>query len=95
MEDYVMRNGLQKSFLVLLALATMSISVLGQGSSGSLSGSVVDPKGAVVAGATVVVKSIATNQENTTQTSNDGTFSVPTLATGMYTATITAASPRR
>ncbi|HEU0252154.1 MAG TPA: TonB-dependent receptor [Pyrinomonadaceae bacterium] len=85
-----MRNGLQKSFLVLLALATMSISVLGQGSSGSLSGSVVDPKGAVVAGATVVVKSIATNQENTTQTSNDGAFNVPTLASGMYTATITA-----
>ncbi len=85
-----MRNVLQKSFLVLFALAAMNLSVLGQGSAGSLSGTVVDPKGAVVAGATVVVKNIATNQENTTQTSSEGTFNVPSLASGMYTATITA-----
>lgn len=84
-----MRN-VEKSFLVLVIFALFAITALGQGSSGSLSGSVVDPKGAVVAGATVTVKNIATNQENTTQTSNDGTFSVPSLATGVYTATINA-----
>jgi hypothetical protein len=91
MEDYVMRNGVQKSFLGLALLAVFCITALGQGSSGSLSGLVVDPKGAVVAGATVTVKNVATNQENTTQTSNDGTFNVPSLASGMYTATINAA----
>ncbi|HEX7332873.1 MAG TPA: TonB-dependent receptor [Pyrinomonadaceae bacterium] len=85
-----MRNVLQKCLLLVVICALVWITAVGQGSSGSLSGLVVDPKGAVVAGATVTVKNIATNQENTTQTSNDGTFSVPQLSTGVYTATINA-----
>lgn len=86
-----MRNGLRKYTLVLLTVALSSLTVFGQGgSTGSISGTVLDPKGAVVAGATVVVKSNATNQEYTTQTSGDGTFNVPALVAGVYTASITA-----
>jgi len=85
-----MTNGLQKYFLVLLIFAVSSLTAFAQAGSGSISGTIIDPKGAVVAGATVVVKSQATNQESTTQTTNDGTFSVPSLAAGAYTATITA-----
>jgi hypothetical protein len=86
-----MRNGLQKYLLVLLTVGLCALPVLGQGSAGSLSGNVLDPKGAVVAGATVTVKNTATNQEFSTQTNNDGAFNIPTLASGVYTATITAA----
>jgi len=86
-----MRKGLQMYFLVLLTLAVSSVIAFGQGSTGSLSGTVVDPKGAVVAGATVVVKNVGTNQENTTQTSGEGTFNVPSLVSGVYIATINAA----
>jgi hypothetical protein len=87
-----MRHDLQKYLLVLLVIALSGISAFGQGgSTGSITGTVVDPKGAVVAGATVVVKNAATNQENTTQTNGDGTFTVPSLVSGVYTATITAA----
>ncbi|HET6892307.1 MAG TPA: carboxypeptidase-like regulatory domain-containing protein, partial [Pyrinomonadaceae bacterium] len=39
---------------------------------------------------TVVVRNTATNQEFTTQTNEEGTFSVPTLISGTYTATVTA-----
>ena len=87
-----MRNGLQKYLLVLLTVGLCALTALGQGgSTGSLSGTVLDPKGAVVAGATVTVKNTATNQEFSTQTNNDGAYSIPTLASGVYTATIVAA----
>src|SRR5438093_211676 len=86
-----MRNGLRTFYFVFLILAVCGVTAFGQGGNlGSLSGAVVDPKGAVVAGATVVVKSTATNQEYTTQTSGEGTFRVPSLPSGLYTATITA-----
>jgi Carboxypeptidase regulatory-like domain len=62
--------------------------VLAQGTNGSLSGSVSDPKGAVVAGATIVVTNTATNQEFTSETNEDGTFNVPALPSGVYTAKI-------
>lgn len=87
-----MRNGLQKYLLVLLTVGLCALPAFGQvASTGSLSGTVIDPKGAVVAGATVTVKNTATNQEFATQTNNDGAFKIPTLTSGLYTATITAA----
>lgn len=86
-----MRNGLRTFLLVLLALGVCAVPVFAQtGSTGSLSGTIVDPKGAVVAGASVKVVSKATNQEFTAQTSDDGTFTIPTLTAGVYTATVTA-----
>ena len=86
-----MRNGLHRFFLAILALVVCGVSVFGQAAStGSISGTVVDPKGAVVAGASVKVVSNATNQEFTTQTKDDGAFTIPSLLAGVYTATITA-----
>ena len=86
-----MRNGLRTFLLVLLALGVCAVPVFAQtGSTGSLSGTIMDPKGAVVAGASVKVVSKATNQEFTAQTSDDGTFTIPTLTAGVYTATVTA-----
>ena len=87
-----MRIVLRQCLLLLLLVTLSALTALAQGgSNGSIAGSVVDPKGAVVPGATVVIKSAATGQENTTQTSSEGTFNVPALTAGVYTATITAA----
>src|SRR3989442_9193283 len=78
---------------LLIALFVLAMSAtLGFGqvtSTGSLSGTVTDPQGAVVPGATVVVKNVATGKEFAAETNGEGAFHVPGLETGEYTATIT------
>jgi hypothetical protein len=86
-----MNSHLQKCFFVLAIIVVFGLSAFGQNmSTGSLSGTVTDPKGDVVPGATVVVRNNATNQEFTTQTNAEGAFTVPALGEGLYSATIAA-----
>lgn len=78
--------------VAVLLLATASIGV-GQGSTaGSISGSVVDPSGSVVAHATVTAKNVQTGTESTATTSENGTFDIPQLPRGVYRVTVQAAS---
>jgi hypothetical protein len=89
-----------KLFLKVIALTalvtTLGLTAFGQGGvTGSIAGAVTDPTGAVVAGATVVVKNNATNQESTVTTTDNGTFNVPALNSGDYTITITASGFKR
>jgi len=72
-------------FFVLL----ISSSLLAQTFRGTILGTVTDPQGAVVAGAKVTVRNVNTGLERTTQTSSDGSYSVPELPTGTYTVTVT------
>ncbi|HEU4508863.1 MAG TPA: TonB-dependent receptor [Pyrinomonadaceae bacterium] len=58
---------------------------------GSIAGAVTDQTGAVVPGAEVVIKNNGTLVESTINTTDNGTFNVPSLATGNYTVTIRAA----
>lgn len=77
-------------------IAMFCLTGFGQaGVTGSISGAVTDPTGAVVAGASVVVKNNATGAEDTLTTSDNGTFNVPALNTGLYTVTVTAAGFKR
>ncbi|HEX8292195.1 MAG TPA: carboxypeptidase-like regulatory domain-containing protein [Pyrinomonadaceae bacterium] len=57
---------------------------------GAISGSVADASGAVVAGATVTIRNAETNAEYNAQTSENGTFAVPSLPLGLYTAAVKA-----
>jgi Carboxypeptidase regulatory-like domain/TonB-dependent Receptor Plug Domain len=74
-------------WLVVFVLLTTTF-VVGQTFRGTILGSVTDPSGAVVAGAAVKVRNVATGLERTTTTSADGSYTVPELPIGTYSVTV-------
>src|SRR5215467_13351135 len=74
---------------ILLALVLFASSMLvAQTFRGTILGTVTDSSGAVVSGAKVTVKNTATGLERTTQTSADGSYSIPELPIGTYNVTV-------
>ena len=61
---------------------------------GTIRGTVTDPTGAAVVGATVTTKNVATGLTQTTQTGVDGTYTFLYLPAGTYTVTVTMAGFR-
>jgi len=61
-----------------------AITLWGQAVNGTISGSVTDPSGAAIAGATVEVKNTATQVVRTVTTNAQGRFAVPELFVGNY-----------
>src|SRR5262245_28711224 len=84
-----MKYRVVNTFALIVFVALASAMAFGQVTS-SLSGTVTDPDGAVVSGATVVVKNDDTGAEFRATTSSNGTYTVPSLGTGTYTVTVTA-----
>ena len=76
--------------IVVLFALTMLLGVVAFGQTSPLSGTVTDPKGDVVAGATVIVKNIGTGNEFRAVSTAQGLYTVPALAVGTYTVTIEA-----
>jgi hypothetical protein len=77
---------------LLVAFVLLSTAMLvGQTFRGTILGTVTDPSGAVVAGATVKVRNVGTGLERTTATSADGSFAVSELPIGTYSVTVTQA----
>ena len=76
---------------VVLALLVFVPATFSQGSTGRLIGTVTDPGGAVVPGATVTVKDTQTGREQTVTASDEGGFVFNQLSFGIYTVTVTAA----
>src|SRR6266852_3973241 len=69
----------------LIALGTCT--VFGQGSTGSITGTVRDVSGAVLPGASVAVKHIETGLTRTAQADASGNYNVPSLPVGAYEVT--------
>src|SRR5690349_10048641 len=70
-------EGFMNGRWLLLFLGLAVGSMVGQTFRGTILGTVTDPSGAVVSGAKVTVKNVNTGLERTTQTSADGSYSVP------------------
>src|SRR5712692_6467938 len=65
------------------------------GSTGAITGTVTDPNGAVVAGATITAKNLRTSVEYTTTSSDDGTYIIKNVPAGSYEVTFDARAFKR
>src|SRR5258705_3709363 len=78
-----MRHRLEILFVVI-ALLTWGAAASGQTVTGSISGTVTDPTGGVIPGATVTLSSEKTAQARTATTNTEGRFSFAALQPGAY-----------
>lgn len=64
--------------------------VSAQTDAGRIAGTVRDPDGAVVSGASVVAKNVRTGEERTATTDAEGLYQIPALRASNYTVTVSA-----
>src|SRR5436305_4058867 len=83
-----MKNNFLSGLLALTLLIGFGAANLCAQATGSLKGQVLDPSGAVVAGATVTVKSAAGQTASATSNSQ-GLYEIKGLAPGAYSVTVT------
>jgi hypothetical protein len=78
-------NAVKTCVIALSLLLTQGMTLaFAQAETGSISGTVTDPSGAVVSGATVTLKSVDTGAERHTVTTDAGTYIITNLQPGIY-----------
>jgi hypothetical protein len=86
-----MRRQLVRYFVGFsLAAFLLTSAALGQTVTGSITGQVTDPSGAVVVGATVIAENAATSVKTSATTNAAGVYTIRFLPVGSYTVTIDA-----
>jgi len=75
--------------VVTCLILLVAFSVPAQKFSGQLTGTVLDPQGSAIAGATVTVTQPATGTLRTVTTSSEGNYSIPDLPIGIYKVVVT------
>ncbi|PYV70515.1 MAG: hypothetical protein DMG97_19100, partial [Acidobacteria bacterium] len=78
-------------FAAFLVLAASGVA-WSQTVQGVITGTITDPTGAVVPGATVTITNVGTNISQTTTTGSDGSYRFPLVPPGTYTIEIKAAN---
>ena len=76
-------------FLVLATIVAASPAFAQGGATSTITGTVTDTSGAVVPGADVVAKHVATNTTFNAVSGADGAFTIPAVPTGTYSVTVT------
>src|SRR5215217_1598505 len=77
--------------LLALLIVISAISAVAQNNKGAIVGTVKDPNDALVAKAQVKVTSAKTGEVRSTDTSDDGTYTVTNLEPGAYTVSVEGA----
>ena len=80
---------MKRVVLIILFVLSLAAAATTQTFRGTILGTVTDSSGAAVAGATVAVKNTETGLVRTSQTADDGSYTVTELPIGTYTVTIT------
>src|SRR5260370_162880 len=80
----LLANGITLTLGIFLVIATAALTAFGQAGTSTVRGTVADPQGNVVAGATVTLTSVATNTSRTTTTSDSGSYSFDFVQPGDY-----------
>src|SRR5690242_1199166 len=83
--------GTRIHMMILLSIVLFTAAAFGQETTGGIQGTVKDPQGAVIPGATVEVSSPALIGKKTTTTNSSGFYRIEQLPPGAYTITVTAA----
>lgn len=79
-----------RTIAVVAIILTSFIGVVAQTNKGAISGTVVDPNGAAVPGATVTITNVGTGQKATVTTSESGSFTVQSLDPVLYNILVEA-----
>ncbi|HLA96775.1 MAG TPA: carboxypeptidase-like regulatory domain-containing protein, partial [Pyrinomonadaceae bacterium] len=86
-----MKNSMRLvGFALAVTLFGLNAFAQSQSTTGLIQGTVVDPNGAIVAGASINVKNVNTGVERTVSSNSDGFFTAPLLPLGTYRVTISA-----
>jgi hypothetical protein len=86
-----------KKFICTFAFLflTAAVSLHAQTTNGSIQGTVTDPSGGAVAGASVTARNMDTGLTQMTTTTDAGIYSLPNLPPGRYSVTVEAASLKK
>jgi len=84
------RDLLRLLSLVGLLIAISVSVVLSQTTNGSIQGSVLDPSGATISGATITARNMDTGLTNASKTTDAGVYALPNLPPGRYSLTVEA-----
>jgi hypothetical protein len=87
-----MKRSLNWLLLTLCVSSLLILPLQAQKTSGTITGIVTDPSGAVVANASVTVINTATGLTRTTSTDTQGVYAVPELEPGTYNVTVKVAN---
>src|SRR3989442_15982710 len=92
-----MRNHYKRSLVSIISLALIIMSLApailaAQQPTGGIEGTVSDPQGAVVPGAMVTAREVATNLTRSVKSGDDGHYRISQLPPGNYEVKVTAQS---